>query len=48
MAIAALGPFRPKSTQTVDDVKRYLEPFNAFAENGPGRSFRCRVPKALR
>src|SRR5437763_6982673 len=32
MAIAALGPFRPKSTQTVDDVKRYVEPFNAFAE----------------
>ena len=32
MAIAALGPFSPKSTQTVDDVKRYVEPFNAFAE----------------
>ncbi len=32
MAIAALGPFEPKSTQTVDDVKRYVEPFNAFAE----------------
>jgi sugar phosphate isomerase/epimerase len=32
MAIAALGPFRPKTTQTVDDVKRYVEPFNAFAE----------------
>src|SRR3954469_20444931 len=32
MAIAALGPFRPKSTQTVDDVKRYVEHFNAFAE----------------
>src|SRR5947209_5264793 len=32
MAIAALGPFRPKSPQTVDDVKRYVEPFNAFAE----------------
>jgi sugar phosphate isomerase/epimerase len=32
MAIAALGPFSPKTTQTVDDVKRYVEPFNAFAE----------------
>ena len=32
MAIAALGPFQPKTTQTVDDVKRYVEPFNAFAE----------------
>ena len=32
MAIAALGPFNPKTTQTVDDVKRYVEPFNAFAE----------------
>ena len=32
MAIAALGPFHAKSTQTVDDVKRYVEPFNAFAE----------------
>jgi sugar phosphate isomerase/epimerase len=32
MAIAALGPFSPKATQTVDDVKRYVEPFNAFAE----------------
>ena len=32
MAIAALGPFEPKTTQTVDDVKRYVEPFNAFAE----------------
>jgi sugar phosphate isomerase/epimerase len=31
MAIAALGPFSPKATQTVDDVKRYVEPFNAFA-----------------
>lgn len=32
MAIAALGPFRPTTPQTVDDVKRYVEPFNAFAE----------------
>ena len=32
MAIAALGPFEPKTTQTVDNVKRYVEPFNAFAE----------------
>ena len=32
MAIAALGPFRPQSTQTVDDVKRYVKPFNVFAE----------------
>jgi sugar phosphate isomerase/epimerase len=32
MAIAALGPFRAKTTQTVDDVKRYVDPFNAFAE----------------
>jgi sugar phosphate isomerase/epimerase len=32
MAIAALGPFRPKGTETVDDVKRYVEPFNTFAE----------------
>ena len=32
MAIAALGPFDPKTTQTVDDVKRYVEPFNTFAE----------------
>lgn len=32
MAIAALGPFSPKGTETVDDVKRYVEPFNAFAE----------------
>jgi sugar phosphate isomerase/epimerase len=32
MAIAALGPFDSKRTQTVDDVKRYVEPFNAFAE----------------
>ncbi len=32
MAIAALGPFEPKTTQTVDDVKRYVDPFNAFAE----------------
>jgi sugar phosphate isomerase/epimerase len=32
MAIAALGPFDSKGTQTVDDVKRYVEPFNTFAE----------------
>ncbi len=32
MAIAALGPFEAKTTQTVDDVKRYVEPFNVFAE----------------
>jgi sugar phosphate isomerase/epimerase len=32
MAIAALGPFNSKTTQTVDDVKRYVDPFNTFAE----------------
>jgi sugar phosphate isomerase/epimerase len=32
MAIAALGPFDSKGTKTVDDVKRYVEPFNSFAE----------------
>jgi len=32
MAVAALGPFQPKGTETADDVKRYVEPFNAFAE----------------
>ena len=32
MAIAALGPLNRKGTETVDDVKRYVEPFNAFAE----------------
>ncbi len=32
MAIAALGPFNSKVTQTVDDVKRYVDPFNTFAE----------------
>ena len=32
MAIAALGPFNSETTQTVDDVKRYVEPFNIFAE----------------
>jgi sugar phosphate isomerase/epimerase len=32
MAVAALGPFRPKGTETVDDVKRFVEPFNTFAE----------------
>jgi sugar phosphate isomerase/epimerase len=32
MAIAALGPWKPRTTETSDDVKRYVEPFNAFAE----------------
>ena len=32
MAIAALGPFHAKGTETIDDVKHYVEPFNAFAE----------------
>jgi sugar phosphate isomerase/epimerase len=32
MAIAALGPWGPTTAQTPDDVKRYVEPFNAFAE----------------
>jgi sugar phosphate isomerase/epimerase len=32
MAIAALGPFDSKGTETVDDVKRYVDPFNTFAE----------------
>jgi sugar phosphate isomerase/epimerase len=32
MAIAALGPFSSTTKQTVDDVKRYVEPFNIFAE----------------
>ena len=32
MAIAALGPFNSKVPPTVDDVKRYVEPFNTFAE----------------
>jgi hypothetical protein len=32
MAIAALGPWRPRTTETADDVKRYVEPFNVFAE----------------
>jgi len=32
MAIAALGPFDYKGTATVDDVKRYVDPFNTFAE----------------
>ncbi|HTJ31108.1 MAG TPA: TIM barrel protein [Acidobacteriaceae bacterium] len=32
MAVAALGPFDFKGTETFDDVKRYVEPFNAFAE----------------
>ena len=30
MAVAALGPFQPKGTETADDVKRYVEPFNAI------------------
>ena len=32
MAIAALGPWKPRTTETPDDVKRYVEPFNGFAE----------------
>ena len=32
MAIAALGPWKPRTTETPDDVKRYVEPFNTFAE----------------
>ncbi len=32
MAVAALGPFNSKGTETLDDVKRYVDPFNAFAE----------------
>jgi len=32
MAIAALGPWKPRTTETADDVKRYVDPFNAFAE----------------
>jgi sugar phosphate isomerase/epimerase len=32
MAIAALGPFNSTTPHTVDDVKRYVEPFNVFAE----------------
>ena len=32
MAIAALGPWKPRTTETADDVKRYVEPFNIFAE----------------
>lgn len=32
MAIAALGPWNPRPAETPDDVKRYVEPFNAFAE----------------
>ena len=32
MAIAALGPWHARTTETPDDVKRYIEPFNAFAE----------------
>lgn len=31
MAIAALGPFGFKGTETEDDVKRYVDPFNEFA-----------------
>lgn len=31
MAIAALGPFNSTGNETLDDVKRYVEPFNAFA-----------------
>jgi len=32
MAIAALGPWKPRTTETEDDVKRYIDPFNAFSE----------------
>lgn len=32
MAIAALGPWSPRTTETVEDVKRFVEPFNVFAE----------------
>ncbi|MEG9431347.1 sugar phosphate isomerase/epimerase family protein [Terriglobus sp. ADX1] len=32
MAIAALGPFQPKGIETLADVQRYVDPFNAFAE----------------
>ncbi len=32
MAVAALGPFKPTGSETTDDVKRFVEPFNAFAE----------------
>ncbi len=32
MAIAALGPWKPRTTETPDDVERYVEPFNTFAE----------------
>jgi sugar phosphate isomerase/epimerase len=32
MAIAALGPWKPRTTETPDDVKRSVEPFNTFAE----------------
>lgn len=31
MAVAALGPFNSTGNETLDDVKRYVEPFNAFA-----------------
>jgi sugar phosphate isomerase/epimerase len=36
MAIAALGPWSPRTTETVDDVKRFVEPFNVFAEKAHG------------
>ncbi|MEK6399049.1 MAG: sugar phosphate isomerase/epimerase, partial [Terriglobus sp.] len=32
MAIAALGPFNAKGNETLDDVKRYVDEFNTFAE----------------
>ncbi|HEY1579967.1 MAG TPA: sugar phosphate isomerase/epimerase [Terracidiphilus sp.] len=32
MAIAALGPWSPRTTETADDVTRYVAPFNVFAE----------------
>ena len=31
MAVAALGPFNFKGTETEDDVKRFVAPFNEFA-----------------
>jgi sugar phosphate isomerase/epimerase len=32
MAIAAIGPWKPRTTETPDDVKHYVETFNTFAE----------------
>lgn len=31
MAVAMLGPYKPTGKETVDDVKRYTDEFNAFA-----------------